>query len=116
MMDTPMSYEDLQAILELGGQNAQDAETMKMQQAQAQFLRQNAMRGGRTPLEVLGNTALGFAGIQKDKNSTALSRSMGDRTQQQNTAVLRGLFKRSGLGAQPTGGSAFDPDYNPGGQ
>lgn len=103
MMDV-LTPEDYQLLLELGGQNAQDEEAIKMALAQAEQLRAAGqtpqMRGnGRMqfaphPLEYLGAMANQNVARQKEAKATDMRKQGQLRQQQQNAMILRALTQQ----------------------
>jgi hypothetical protein len=99
-----LSDTELAQLLELGSQNSQDEQALKMMLAQAERLRQAGrlpgMRdAGRTthaahPLEFLASIANQGVAARKDKSAQDLQGEVGARTQRQNAMILRGLTQK----------------------
>lgn len=99
-----LTPEDYQLLLELGGQNAQDEDQIKMILAQAEQLRAAGrapeMRGNSRmqfaphPLEYLGAMANQNVARQKETKATDMKKQGTLRQQQQNAMILRALTQQ----------------------
>lgn len=97
-----MTPEEYQLLLELGGQNAEDEQTIKMMLAQAEQLRSmgaapEMRRAGNlyvapNPLEYLGALANQNVARQKQQRATDMQRTNARRQSQQNSMVTRGIL------------------------
>lgn len=104
-MNEVMSPEDYQMLLQLGGQNTQDAASMQAMLQQAQNLRasnqapemRGSGRGYQTaahPLEHLSAMLGQGLAHRKDQGALDLQKGMGARTAQQNQMVLASLLRQ----------------------
>lgn len=104
-MNEVMSPEDYQMLLQLGGQNTQDAASVQSMLAQAQNLRarnqapemRGSGRGYQTaahPLEHLSAMLGQGLAHRKDQGAFDLQKGMGERTNQQNQMVLASLLRQ----------------------
>lgn len=104
-MNEVMSPEDYQMLLQLGGQNTQDAASVQSMLAQAQNLRarnqapemRGSGRGYQTaahPLEHLSAMLGQGLAHRKDQGALDLQMGMGERTNQQNQMVLASLLRQ----------------------
>lgn len=104
-MNEVMSPEDYQMLLQLGGQNTQDAASVQSMLAQAQNLRarnqapemRGSGRGYQTaahPLEHLSAMLGQGLAHRKDQGALDLQKGMGERTNQQNQMVLASLLRQ----------------------
>ena len=104
-MNEVMSPEDYQMLLQLGGQNTQDAASMQAMLQQAQDLRarnqapemRGSGRGYQTaahPLEHLSAMLGQGLAHRKDQGAFDLQKGMGARTDQQNQMVLASLLRQ----------------------
>lgn len=104
-MNEVMSPEDYQMLLQLGGQNTQDAASVQSMLQQAQNLRarnqapemRGSGRGYQTaahPLEHLSAMLGQGLAHRKDQGAFDLQKGMGARTDQQNQMVLASLLRQ----------------------
>lgn len=104
-MNEVMSPEDYQMLLQLGGQNTQDAASMQAMLQQAQDLRarnqapemRGSGRGYQTaahPLEHLSAMLGQGLAHRKAQGALDVQKGMGARTDQQNQMVLASLLRQ----------------------
>lgn len=105
-MQDVMAPEEYELLMSLGGDNAQLAQDMALQQAQAEALRQDMPQGGMagrvyvgaSPLQFLAKLGTDNVVRKKQEKAAEMGRTMGANTQQQNRMVMQGILK----GNQPT--------------
>ena len=103
-MNDVLTPEDYELLLSLGGQNAQDADAIKLILSQAEALRAAGqtpqMRSaGRAqmaahPLEFLGALANQNVARQRENKAGSMQKAMGERTNRQNQMVLASLLRQ----------------------
>lgn len=100
-MQDVMTPEEYELLIALGGENAQLAEQIKVQQAQADALRQDMPQGQMAGRVYVAPNVLQYAGKlagdnvarQKQEKAAAYGQTMGANTQQQNRMVMQGILK-----------------------
>ena len=110
-MNEALTLEELQQLLELGGQNDEASALLNMQKAQANRLRQGntlqARDTGRVTvpphwMELVGGLAREKVASDIDKKMEQSSKDQAMRRQQQNALMLRGLMNNQQQRAAPS--------------
>lgn len=101
-MDEPLSYEEYVQLLQMGGENADLANSIAMQMKQAEWMRSDApqMRGNgrimKAPngLELLGNLARNKTSFDLDASSRKQQSQQTSNQAMQNQLIMQGILRR----------------------
>lgn len=118
----PMTPEEYQMLLQLGTDNSDLQETIKMQLAQAEALRRGGGLGMRDAgrmtvaphwLELVGQLAREGVAYNKQESALADRKKMGANTQMQNNLIMQGILARPKAQPAPFSFQAPQQDEDP---